>query len=308
MIPATLPSHSALTAYRSTSARTQLVTASLASILRNSRISGSIHLLRRAVADRKNRRHANGNQRHLHHERMPAGHREMFSAAKAKLWRDTECAVLLALQAAARKARTNRPITSSMTAAPRITDASGEVILPASISVRAEMETLVAVSAPPRNHAAVPANPKRWAAPAPRKNGQITPSSATRNAVGPGLAHALDVGLKTGDKHQHQAADLRQQQKASPAGVPLNRRMCSNVQAAGTGHHADHQFAENRGNSKARLREATIFPAGSRMAISSANCRSAGIVSYPDRRAQAWIAIWIWTCGGMGVRRASRPL
>src|SRR5664279_5471334 len=86
----------------------------------------------------------------------------------------------LVLQDAARKASTNRPITSSMTAAPRITEASGVVIFPASINVRAEMETLVAVSAPPRKHALGQERPSICAAPAPRKKGQITPDRATR--------------------------------------------------------------------------------------------------------------------------------
>ena len=88
----------------------------------------------------------------------------------------------LVLHEAARKARTKSPITSSMTAAPRMTDASGEVIFPASISVRAEIDTLVAVRAPPRNHALLQGSPSRCAAPAPRKNGQMTPSNATKKS------------------------------------------------------------------------------------------------------------------------------
>ncbi len=110
-----------------------------------------------------------------------------------------------------------------MTAAPRITDASGEVILPASISVRAEMETLVAVSAPPRNHAAFQLMPRRCATPAPRKNGQITPRQSHEKCGWTCLAHAFDIGLEAGDEHQHQAADLRQQQECIAGAVPLKR-------------------------------------------------------------------------------------
>src|SRR5438445_3863196 len=84
---------------------------------------------------------------------------------------------------AARKASTNKPITSSMTAAPRMTDASADDILPASINVRAEMDTLVAVSAPPRKSAVVQESPNKRATAVPRTNGTMTPPSATRNAT-----------------------------------------------------------------------------------------------------------------------------
>src|SRR5438045_2066075 len=75
--------------------------------------------------------------------RWPRSHDEVIAARpKGSPWE--------VVTDAAKKASTNSPITSSITAAPRITEASGEDIFPASISVRAEMETLVAVSAPPR--------------------------------------------------------------------------------------------------------------------------------------------------------------
>src|SRR6266849_4995086 len=92
-------------------------------------------------------------------------HQAVIIAAKPK-------ASPLAATDAARKARTNKPITSSITAAPKITVASGEDICPASINVRAEMDTLVAVKAPPKKHAVVQERPSRCPTPAPNRNGQ----------------------------------------------------------------------------------------------------------------------------------------
>src|SRR5207302_10911874 len=73
------------------------------------------------------------------------------------------------VEPAARNASTNKPITSSITAAPRIMVDSGEDILPASMRVRAEIETLVAVRAPPKKKAVCQERPKICATAAPRK-------------------------------------------------------------------------------------------------------------------------------------------
>ena len=139
-----------------------------------------------------------------------------------------------------------------MTAAPRITDASGEVIFPASMSVRAEIETLVAVSAPPRNHAAFQFTPRRWATPAPRKNGQITPRSATKNAVGPASRiRSMSVSRPAINISTNPPIWARSM-NASPAGVPLNRRMCSMFRQPGPAATPDHQLAEDGRNAEAR--------------------------------------------------------
>src|SRR5690349_4651874 len=86
-----------------------------------------------------------------------------------------------------RTARMTRPNTSSTTAAPRMTRASGVAPLPRSRSTRAVMPTLVAVSVAPRKACAYGPSPGRSSAPThhPSAKGAMTPSVATRSAVAP---------------------------------------------------------------------------------------------------------------------------
>ena len=75
------------------------------------------------------------------------------------------------------------------------------------------METLVAVNAPPRKHAVVQERPRRCPTPAPSKNGQITPESATTNAVTlASRMRSMSVSMPAMNI-KHVAADLREKQK-----------------------------------------------------------------------------------------------
>ena len=138
-----------------------------------------------------------------------------------------------------------------MTAAPRMMVASGEDILPASIEVRAEIETLVAVSAPPRKQAVGQESPKRCPTPAPSRNGQMTPESATRKAVHACFPHAVDVGFKAGDEHQYKAAELRQEHQSAGGLAAREQMNVQQIEGARARAHADHQLAKNGGNSEA---------------------------------------------------------
>jgi hypothetical protein len=84
-------------------------------------------------------------------------------------------------------ARTRRPSTSSMTAAPRMMRANGVRSMPASFSTRAVMPTLVAASMAPRNAWSIQESPGRISVPTPnpRAIGVTTPTRATRVARPP---------------------------------------------------------------------------------------------------------------------------
>ncbi len=132
-----------------------------------------------------------------------------------------------------------------MTAAPRITEASGEVILPASISVRAEIETLVAVSAPPRNQAAFQLIPRRCATPAPRKKGQITPSKATKNAVGPASRMRSMSVSRPAINISTSPPICAKEQKCVPGSCAAEEGLMQDVQETRAGGHPDQKLTEN---------------------------------------------------------------
>jgi len=208
---------------------------------------------------------------------------------------------------AARNARTNRPITSSITAAPRMTEASGDDIFPASIRVLAEMETLVAVSAPPRKRALFQGRPSAWAAPAPRKNGQMTPDSATRNAVT--LASRIRsisvsrpaMNIRT---RPPTCAIIRNAFVACP---PWKRLRWSRSNAPGPATTPTRSSPKIAGIPKRVQREAASLLAGSSMAIRSANCRVAGILSYLVAARTGWFSCRL-DFRLRGIRRERRPL
>ncbi len=132
--------------------------------------------------------------------------------------------------------------------------------MPASISVRAEMETLVAVSAPPRKQAVLQGRPSRCAAPAPEKERPDHARERDQERGSAGFAHAVDVGLETGDEHENKAADLREEQKGIRGRGAAEQAHMKHVNAAGAGQHAHHQLAENGGNSEARTDRRDDFP------------------------------------------------
>src|ERR1051325_6752404 len=99
-------------------------------------------------------------------------------------------------------ARMTSPNTSSTTAAPRITRASGVVLLPRSCSTRAVIPTLVAVRVAPRKAWAYQVSPGRSRAPTshPSTNGAATPSVATSTAVAPTFSMARTVDSRPTSK------------------------------------------------------------------------------------------------------------
>ena len=95
---------------------------------------------------------------------------------------------------------------------------------PASMSVRAEMETLVAVSAPPRKSETFQERPNRWPAAAPSMKGQMTPESATRNAVTPAsFMRSMSVS-KPAMNISTRPPTCASSMKALEPLVPLNKR------------------------------------------------------------------------------------
>ena len=181
---------------------------------------------------------------------------------------------------AARNARTKRPITSSMTAAPRMTEASGDDIFPASIRVLAEMETLVAVNAPPRKRALFQGRPRACAAPAPRKNGQMTPDKATRNAV-------MLASRMRSISVSRPAMNIRTKpptcaiiRKAFVACPPWKRLRCIRSNAPGPAATPTRSSPRIAGIPKRVQSEAASLLAGRSIAISNASWRVADILSY----------------------------
>ena len=152
---------------------------------------------------------------------------------------------------AARKASTNKPITSSMTAAPRITDASADDILAASINVRAEMDTLVAVSAPPRKSAVVQESPNKRAIPVPRTNGTMTPPSATRNATPLALRMRSMSVSSPAMNIRTKAADLREERQGARRLSTREDLEMQQVDRSGAERHAHEQLAEDGRDSPA---------------------------------------------------------
>ena len=172
---------------------------------------------------------------------------------------------------AARKASTNKPITSSMTAAPRITDASADDILAASINVRAEMDTLVAVSAPPRKSAVVQESPNKRAIPVPRTNGTMTPPSATRNATPLALRmRSMSVSSPAMNIRTKPPICARSA-KAPVACPPAKIWRCSKSTAPGPSATPTSSSPRMGGIRQRSQTEAATFTAGSRMATSSAS-------------------------------------
>ena len=95
------------------------------------------------------------------------------------------------------------------------------------------------------------------------------------------FAHAIDIGFEAGDEHQHEAADLGEQQERVGRRRSAEQRMCSMSKQPGPATTPTMQLTENGGNAKAGAdRRRRSLPAGRRMAISSASCRVAGILSY----------------------------
>ncbi len=136
-------------------------------------------------------------------------------------------------------------MTSSMTAAPRMTVASGEDICPASIRVRAEMETLVAVSAPPIKQAVLPGEAKQMSDAGTQQEGPNDSEESDQKGGAAGLAHAVNVGLKAGDEHQHQSAELRHEHECAGRFAAGEEVEVQQIDRARAEHHADHQLAEN---------------------------------------------------------------
>ncbi len=104
------------------------------------------------------------------------------------------------------------------------------------------METLVAVNAPPRKSALFQGRPRACAAPAPRKNGQMTPDKSHQECSDARLAHAFDIGFQAGDEHQNQAADLRHHQERLCGLSSLKKADVHEVECAWTGNNTNQKF------------------------------------------------------------------
>ena len=101
------------------------------------------------------------------------------------------------------------PITSSMTAAPRIVVPSRERSAFSSISVCAEMLTLVAVRIVPMKMPVQTSGwPKAAATKAPAKSGQHDTTKRRPERHGTHPPHLHEIGLETRDEHQQNDADV----------------------------------------------------------------------------------------------------
>ena len=127
------------------------------------------------------------------------------------------------------------PITSSMTAAARIVDPSRERSAPSSISVCAEMLTLVAVRiVPMKMPCQNSGRPKATASAAPPKNGQHDAAERPTRTRPCRRGASHEIGLETRDEHQQEDADLRQDR--GPARAATATRPWRSDGAANIGH------------------------------------------------------------------------
>ena len=146
-------------------------------------------------------------------------------------------------------ARTTRPRTSSMTAAPRIVWPSPLWTAPRSRSTRAVMPTLVAASVAPMNRwtsSGLPGS-SHAVTPQPSATGATTPNTATRSAEGPTRTSGAQVGLQPDleeqQQHTHLCQDVQGGVGSEELGaVPPDDEWHEVAQA-----HAHQQLAEHRG-------------------------------------------------------------
>ena len=171
------------------------------------------------------------------------------------------------------------PITSSMTAAPRIVEPSRVRSAPSSISVCAEMLTLVAVRIVPMK------TPSQNTREAECRSGRDAAEEGQDHAAEGGpeghradAPHLLEIGLEAGDEHQEEDADFREvaDQRARP-GRRSRRRAASRARRGASG-----RAAGRRGSRRIR-------PAGrSRLAAAPAALAAAITSARSSRTCRAW--------------------
>ena len=85
----------------------------------------------------------------------------------------------------------------------------------------------------------------------PRQNGQMTPESATRKAVTlASRIRSMSVS-RPGDEHQHDSADLREEQKCIGCRSAAEESHVKEVEAAGPGNNSYQQFPQDGRDAKA---------------------------------------------------------
>ena len=134
--------------------------------------------------------------------------------------------------------RMTSPMTSSMTAAPRMIWLSGSCKRPRSERTRAVMPTLVAVIEAPATMATRFGSPRRRQAANPRANGRATPTAATAAEAPPTLRSLREIGLEADGEEEDDDAQLREQMNRLDAGV-------DEAEDRGAEQDARHQLAED---------------------------------------------------------------